>query len=81
MDDWKEDRESCAYELGGGGETGEEGSEPPEDLVVTVSFLLRLMERMEWDSARSRERKELPASRRRGAKVRKIPSSSEVGVS
>lgn len=46
-----------------------------------VSFLRRLMERIDWLSARSRERKELPASRRRGAKVRKIPSSSEVGVS
>jgi len=47
------------------GEMGETGSDLPknaEDFVVTVSFRLRLMERIDCDSARSNERNERPSS-------------------
>lgn len=47
------------------GDTGETGSDLPNNadaLVVTVSLRLRLIERIDWDSAKSRERKERPSS-------------------
>lgn len=70
-----------------GGDTGEdgegdEGSDRPKKAVVdTESLRRRLIERMELDSARSRERKDLPWSiwRRCGLKVRKMALSSSSG--
>ncbi|EED81218.1 predicted protein [Postia placenta Mad-698-R] len=66
---------------------GELGSERPrpKDIVarvVTVSLRRRLMERMDWLSARSRERKERPSSDwwRRGTRVRNIALSLAVSV-
>lgn len=66
-----------------GSEVGEVGTERPKCVVereVTVSFLRRLIEHMVRLSARSKERKELPTwdRRRRGARVKRMASSSEV---
>ena len=83
---WNVEIGAATYDMGIGGIVGDVGTERPKCVVarvVTVSFLRRLMERIDCDSARSRERKELPASarRRRGMKVKKTASSSVVVAS
>ena len=72
----KHDQEGCTHGNEGNIETGDVGTDRP-CAVVIVSLRRRLIER--WDSARSSDRKERPASTscRLGLKVRKMASSAD----